>query len=865
MDSTLASRESVAVAPVVRFGVFVLDEQQGRLLRDGREVALAPRSFALLCFLVRHANQLLGREALLDAVWGHRHVSPGVLKTAVHVLREALGEGGRSSECRIESVPRRGYRLVATVEAASSAPATIDVRPTGIERTAPVPATSLLVGRASELRRLSELALGHRLVTVVGPGGVGKTCLVREWFARHADANPTAWCDLSTITDAALLPAELARALQLDLGSKDPFTALLAALRPMALRIVLDNAEHLVDAIARLAEALMREAPGVGLVVTSQLPLRVAVERLLSLSPLDVPPAAQAGHCPALRSYAAVDLFIRRAEAADPRFNWHEDIAVPVADIVRRLDGLPLALEMAAARLPMLGITGLAEALARRLDTLTLASRTAPPRQRTLRTALEWSHDLLDDPQRRVFRRLSVFVAPFTLAAAQETAADAGLDRAEVLAALGELVERSLVVAEGEPRRFRWLESPRALAIERLAAADETTAWRARHARVVTARFETMAAAAYSGRMRFDDALAALRPELPDAREAMAWSLEHEPTTAVALMAPLNFAAQRDGWAERRAWWEATSFHVTPELPEALQARWTLGACRFWGDRPQAVRFGAEAAELCRRTGDVAGLHRALWAQIAALRGHDAAREAACLAELAAIDDSALPAFSRFQGHYFEGSRCLMAGDVAAAIVAYRLALAFAAEAGDTVGALDVRIGLADLELVAGDARAAIALGRELVNQLDTSRHRFQLAYVWLGLLAAWLVAGDPAEARMAAAQAWAWSNEATLPSLCDHAAWLAAIEARLADAARLLGAADALRVSRHIGARETNEARAFGQTCKMLGERLDDATIRRLQVEGAALPPGELQRIALQATERDSAYLDNIRLPGVS
>jgi predicted ATPase/DNA-binding winged helix-turn-helix (wHTH) protein len=839
----------------LRFGAFVLDESQGRLMRAGHEIMLAPRPFALLCCLVRHANQLLGRDALLDAVWGHRHVSAGVLKSAVHVLREALGDDGRSDECRIESVPRRGYRLVARVE------------PVGVQGAAVsaplIVAAPSLIGRASELQRLAELTAEHRVVTVIGPGGVGKTCLVRQWLAQQGGKAPAVgWCDLATISDPALAAAELARALQLDLGSSDPVVALCRALRTMTMRIVLDNVEHLVDGVARLAEAIVREAPGARLVVTSQLPLRVAEERLLPIGPLSMPPVGSMLDPVEVRAFGAVDLFARRAEAADPRFQWNAEAARHTVDIVRRLDGLPLALEMAAARLPMFGMAGLADALARRLDVLTLASRTAPARQQTLRTALEWSHGLLTDAQRQVLRRLSVFVGPFTLESAQDLSADADMDRWQVLDALGELVDRSMIVADGRPRRFRWLESPRAFAAERLTAAGEAGTWRARHAHVVASRFGAIAAAAYDGSSRLDDALAALRPELPDAREAMHWALEHEPATAVALMAPFNFAAQRDGWAERRRLWEATAAHVTSSLPQALRARWSLGACRFWGDQPAAARHGADAAELCRQVGDLAGLHRALWAQVAVSRGTDPAREAQWLAELATIRAEQLPAFSRFQGHYFEGSRLLQLDDASGAIANYRQALAFAVEAGDSVGALDVRIGLAELELAAGDAHAAIALARELVRQLDGTRHRFQLSYTWLTLAAAWLVAGDLAEARIAAAEAWALSDEGTLHFLCDHAAWLAAVEARPGDAARLLGAADTLRATRSRGERGANEARAFERAQRMARGHLGETAFRRLRDEGSDMPPREVQRIALRATERDSAY---IALPGVS
>ncbi len=836
----------------VRFGAFALDERQGRLQHGGRVIALAPRPLALLCCLLRHPNQLLSRETLLDAVWGHRHVSAGVLKTTVHTVRDALGDDARSADCRIETVPRRGYRLATRVEPWATIPSG-----TQLSTSATAAPVTSLIGRYAELERLARWVGEHRLVTVVGPGGVGKTSLVQSWLAQAAPpADGIGWCDLSAISQPPLLSSELARSLRLSLGSQGNAEELVAALKPLAMVIVLDSAEHLVDAVARLAQSILAGAPRVSLVVTSQLPLRIASEQLLPVGPLSVPRVGQAVDLVQATGYGAVDLLVRRAKALDPRFEWNAGVVEPIVDIARRLDGLPLALEMAAARLPMFGPAALADALAQRLQVLTLAARTAPPRHHTLRAALQWSHGLLAPTEQVVFRRLAVFVGPFTLEMAQQLAGDDALGPWRVLDALNELVDRALLVAEGEPRRFRWLESPRALGLEQLAASGEDGAWRARHARAVAGRFDAVAAAAYAGERLIDEALATLRPELGDAREAMAWALENAPATAVALMAAFNFAAQRDAWAERRQLWLATQVHVSPQLSPTLRARWALGACRFWGGSPEAGRRGAEAAALCRSIGDPVGLHRALWAELSALADGEAPQAQALLAELRSIARSALPAFSLFQGHYCDGARRLRLGDMAGAITAFRQALAHAAEAGDSVGAIDVRIGLADLELAAGNAHASIALCRGLVEQLRGTRHRFQFGYVWLNLAAAWLVAGDPAEARIAAGEAWPLADEGTtLPSLCDHAAWLAAIEARPGDAARLLGAADAFRATSRPVRRDPNEARAFERAQRMAHLRLGDAAFERLRAEGSGLPPREVARIALRATERESGY----------
>ena len=366
---------------------------------------------------------------------------------------------------------------------------------------------------------------------MTGAGGIGKSLLVQHLLdrRRRAHRHGVCWVELAGVTDAAALPATVAEALGVRLGGGDPFAALALAVGPLDLLLALDNAEHLRDGVGRLAALLIDAAPGLKLVVTSQVRLGLATERVLRLSTLDLPPAG-AGVEQALAS-GAVALFVDRAQAADARFALTEANVASVVSVCRALDGLPLAIELAAARAPMLGIHGLASSMGDQLKLLTKnRNRAAPARQQTLRATLEWSHGFLDATEQAVFRRLAVVVGSCSLQMAQQIAADTAgerpIDAWAVLDALDVLVDRSLVaVLPGEDDaspRYRLLESPKAFALERLAAAGEVEATQLRLAQAVASLFAEAWDAYLSGRITTGQLQRSLAPDCDNARAALA-------------------------------------------------------------------------------------------------------------------------------------------------------------------------------------------------------------------------------------------------------------------------------------------------------------------------------------------------------
>ncbi len=520
-------------ADALDFGRFQWRPAQRMLLVDGCVAPLGARALDLFDALIRRRERMVTKDELLEAVWPGRVVEDANLHVQISSLRKVLGGDV------IATIPGRGYRFVALLDRdASDAAAHASVTPPALSATAASAASGTLppqplplIGREDDLGELLALVRNHALVTLAGAGGIGKTRLALA--ALHALAGHwpggAVWVQAASVTPGERLVGAVAQALRVAVAADAGATALAAALADRALLLVIDNCEHLLDAAAHLARALASRAPGVHLLLTSQEALNTRDEVVLRLAPLALPPPAS----PADERFGAVALFVQRARAADSRFRLDPGNAVAVAQICRSLDGLPLALELAAARVRLLGVHGLRDRLDDRLHLLGGGPRHALARHQTLRGALEWSHALLEPAEQAVLRRLGVFVGGFTLELAQRVASDgvavaAPLDEWAVVDALAALVDKSLVVAEGDaPVRYRLLETMRLFALERLAEHGETAALRARHAQAVAALYTQLDEQSYGDAGKLDPvrALTVGLPEVDNARAALVWAL----------------------------------------------------------------------------------------------------------------------------------------------------------------------------------------------------------------------------------------------------------------------------------------------------------------------------------------------------
>jgi predicted ATPase/DNA-binding winged helix-turn-helix (wHTH) protein len=528
---------------LLSFGPFSLVASERLLTKDGAEVELGARALDLLLRLVAHPNEPLGKRELMAQVWPDLTVGEGSLRFHMANLRKALGDGHDGARY-ITTLAGRGYCFVAPLSRAEPAPVTI------APATGNLPRRPALIGRDDELADIVDLLGQERLVTIVGPGGVGKTRLAIAVGWRSADAytNGVWMVDLAPLSDPSLVVSAVATALGLASGPTELSATLIAsALRDRRLLLILDNCEHLVGAAAELADALMAGVPGLAILATSQESLRLDAEQVYRLDPLALPPPDTTD----VAGYGAVDLFTHRALAADRRFALSEANAVTVGDICRRLDGVPLSLEMAAARAPSLGLDGLRASLEARLQVLSAGLRTADVRHQTLRSTVEWSVGLLDKTEALVFRRLGVFSGGFSLEAAMDVVAAGEMNRWAVADAIARLVDKSVVALErGEPARYRLLETLRLYARELLQASGEWETLAESHARHFCQAF---ALARDAWQTTPDpDWQSIYLPELDNLRSAWDWALA-DPTRfdlAIELTASAGFVWYEWGLVE---------------------------------------------------------------------------------------------------------------------------------------------------------------------------------------------------------------------------------------------------------------------------------------------------------------------------
>jgi predicted ATPase/DNA-binding winged helix-turn-helix (wHTH) protein len=470
------------------FGSFRLLPAQRLLLECGKPLRLGSRALELLIVLVERHGELVSKEELMARVWPNTFVEAANLTVHVAALRRTLGDG-RDGNRFLINIPGRGYRFVAPVKITEDE-ALSPLRSGEVKPTHNLPASvNRLIGRDDIVTGLVAQLSRDRCLTIVGPGGIGKTSVAvaaaQEMIANYAHG---VWLiDFAAISDPLLVPTALATVLELEIGAEDPLRELIATFRNKQMLFVLDNCEHVVVAAADLAAGILRGAPSVQILATSREPLRTDGERVHRLPPLQSPPVATGISADKALRFPAVQMFVERAAAALGEFVLSDEDAPIVANICRRLDGIPLAIEFAAARVNCFGIGGLAARLDDRLRLLTGGARTALPRQQTMRATLDWSYDLLTEAQQMVLRRIAVFSGDFTLRAADFVISDdPGLCN-HIVDHVAELVTKSLVVAEmgdAEPR-LRLLETTRAYALAKLIESGEFDAIAPRYAEYI--------------------------------------------------------------------------------------------------------------------------------------------------------------------------------------------------------------------------------------------------------------------------------------------------------------------------------------------------------------------------------------------
>lgn len=463
------------------FGPFRLLLAKRVLLRDDRPLQLGGRAFDLLAFLVQHAGRVIANDELIAQVWPGIHVDENTLRVHIAALRRTLDDNSGGSRY-IANAPGRGYSFVSAVSR----------EPGGAPGTTPAahrPASNLpvslthVIGRDEIIATWAAQVRARRFLTILGPGGVGKTTVAAAVAEALADTytDGIRFVGLGSLADPGLVPATVLAAFGLAPTESDTMDSLTMALRDKRVLIVLDNCEHVIQAAAALAVTLLQVVPGAAILATSREALRAEGEWVQRLPSLAVPARGESLGAAEALTFAAVQLFNERARASMHGFALtDEDVSVAV-EICRRLDGIPFAIELAAARMDVYGLKGLADLISDRLLLAARGRRTAQPRHQTLSALLDWSYDLLSETEAAVLRRLAVFPDDFSLDAAKAVAGDiAGPALTDRIVSL---IQKSLIVADlaDEGTRYRLLTTTRLYALEKLRAAGEEQSATQRH------------------------------------------------------------------------------------------------------------------------------------------------------------------------------------------------------------------------------------------------------------------------------------------------------------------------------------------------------------------------------------------------
>jgi predicted ATPase/DNA-binding winged helix-turn-helix (wHTH) protein len=597
------------IGQVVSFGQFRLHVAERRLEKNGVVVQLGARAFGILVALIARAGAVVSKNDLMAEVWPHTTVDESALRVQIVALRKALGEGDAGARY-LTTVSGQGYCFVARIHLGNEAPpAPPKPRPNA---TFNLPARpSQLVGRSNTVRDIAKQLSNGRFVTIVGPGGIGKTTVaisVAHALLPHFDG-AVHFLDLGAIRDADQVASLIASTLGLAGQAGNPFDRLVGFARDKRLLLVLDCCEHVIERAAALAERLYKEAAQVHVLATSRESLRVEGEHVHRLPPLESPPDGAAMTASEALAFPAVQLFVERANASSGQFMLSDAEAPLVAELCRRLDGIALAIELAAGRVGTYGVKQTIALLSDQFKLLWEGRRTAPPRHQTLRATLDWSYNLLSEAERTTLHRLSVLVGNFTLDAARTVATADDGDESQTIASVANLVAKSILTASasGPIAQYRLLDTMRAYAQEKLHAGADADATAARHAAYCLRLLD-------DGGDGPDEQLAPLANQLGNLSAALTWCFQAQGdrTTGVALAAAamplfieMSLLSECQAWAELAI--DALQ-GIGGNIRHELDLHAALGLARMWtGDTTANVeRCFTHALQLAEQTNDIA-------------------------------------------------------------------------------------------------------------------------------------------------------------------------------------------------------------------------------------------------------------------
>ncbi|MBV8461254.1 MAG: tetratricopeptide repeat protein [Candidatus Eremiobacteraeota bacterium] len=776
---------------------------------------------------IGHGGQVLVSAAASDLARGDLPLGASLRELGSHRLKDLAH-------------PEEVFQLVADGLTAEFPPLrSLESLPNNL----PLQVTSFL-GRDEDVAEVKQLLGKTRLLTLAGMGGVGKTRLALQVGAELLDQHPDGvwFVDLAGLQDPDLVVSETASILSVRVGAERSLSdSIIYALKPKRVLLILDNCEHLVEAAAQMTSAIIKGAPQVRVLTTSREGLGIAGEAIHRVLPLAVPKSSTGITAEAAKQFGAVALFVDRATAANTRFTLSDADAATVVDICRALDGIPFAIELAAARVKAMSVTNLGERLSERFRILTGGDRTALPRHQTLRALIDWSYNLLNERERTILNRASVFAGGWTIDAASDICADETIESWEVLDLISSLVDKSLVVAElgGASERFRMLDSTWRYALEKLGEAGESERVNRKHAEY----FLTVAQAA-------DDAwestpsknlFAQMEPELDNFRAAMDWALVKRNDVALgrAMAAALRELWIRIGSRAEGIRWVNLALEADPDAKaDPVTVRLWLGyVINNQGEgalaHEAAIRALAQAEEL----GDAKLLALAHVQLAFALdrRGRYPEAEAEYI--------KAVPLL-RQTNNTKKLASCLswwgilhwVRGEAEQAQKCFAEAIAIAKSFGDDQMTATIMGNVAELTFSQGDAKKAVAVGDEALEMRRQSKNPGTIANALANLAAYRLALGDVEGARANGREGILLGRDAQdslqISWVMQHLAIIGAQQGQEDTAARLLGYVDEL-MRKSEWQREPTEQWSYEKLLASLHEHLDDSQIAKLRAEG--------------------------------
>lgn len=827
------------------------------LWRNGKRVRLTRRALNVLTVLVQRRDRVVSKDEILDLAFPGVFVEPGNIAVHISEIRKVLGRG------TITTFPGIGYQFSAELDGSPRpVPTSAAINNPARKRQTNLPiALTALVGREAELVELGTIFQRVRLVTVTGPGGVGKTRLATEFGQQVlAKYDSGVWLiDLAPVDGADFIISAAATVLGVVLhAGQAPLDLVAAAISQKNLLLIFDNCEHLAAPVARVLAGLLSRVPGLSVLATSQEMLSMAGEHVYRLDPLSVPPELlrkidhDADEIAKIARFGAVEFFVARARSTDRRFRLGPENVASVVAICRALDGIPLTLEMAAARLRMFGIDGLRARLDDQLDLLGMQRRLAAVRYRTLRSMVEWSVGLLDGADQLVFRRLAVFPGSFSLDAAIAIAGSDQDTEFNTIDALGRLVDKSLVCVEDNVTpRYRLLEALRLVGLEQLSTSGERPDISERHASF----FSSLLDVEHKNQINIDPAnwFSKGKGEIVNIREAMKWTLEKLDKSelfimitkymiyvcrALGLMKEAQFCADV-------AWSNIDdTMQDTADLERLVADTFTIsGTVWFGSSRNRAVDFWERAIGLYRRCADKQRLGSSLSGLGAAYIGLGRYQ----LAEAVLRESYAL--LSKTQHHRifintmlnlsilaiyqreFEEARSLSIEGISLAI----------SKNQETLRYLLIS-NLAEIHYHEGDVGGAIALQTQVISYFRENDISYRLVVPLLNLVNYLLAQSRLPEARQHAAEALIVANQQggyVVRIALQQWALIGAFEGKYSDAARLVGFVNAGFVTSEE-VRDPGEQQSLSKAMALIEAHVQPIELDRYLSEGADMKEAE-------------------------